>query len=96
MFQSSKYYIPRQIISQAKNIALTNSFFLCKLVPMKLLGTKEVSERLAVSQQRIQALIKSGKLPAEKVGRDWLIKEGDLELVRNRQIGRPKKEAAKK
>jgi excisionase family DNA binding protein len=63
---------------------------------MKLLGTKEASERLAISQQRIQALIKIGKLPAEKVGRDWLIKEADLERVRNRQIGRPKKEAAKK
>jgi excisionase family DNA binding protein len=62
---------------------------------MKLLGTKEASERLAVSQQRIQALIKNGQLPAEKVGRDWLIKENDLELVRNRQAGRPKKEPAK-
>ena len=62
---------------------------------MKLLGTKEASERLAVSQQRIQALIKNGQLPAEKVGRDWLIKESDLELVQNRQAGRPKKAAAK-
>ncbi len=61
---------------------------------MKLLGTKEASERLAVSQQRIQALIKNGQLPAEKVGRDWLIKERDLELVQNRQAGRPKKAAA--
>ena len=61
---------------------------------MKLLGTKEASERLAVSQQRIKALIKNGQLPAEKVGRDWLIKEDDLELVRNRQAGRPKKAAA--
>jgi excisionase family DNA binding protein len=62
---------------------------------MKLLGTKEASERLAVSQQRIQALIKNGQLPAEKVGRDWLIKENDLELIRNRRAGRPKKGDAK-
>ncbi len=62
---------------------------------MKLIGTKEASERLAISQQRIQALIKNGKLPAVKVGRDWLIKEGDLELVRNRKNGRPKKETVK-
>jgi excisionase family DNA binding protein len=61
---------------------------------MKLLGTKEASERLAVSQQRIQALIKNGRLPAEKVGRDWLIKESDLELVQNRQLGRPRSEKA--
>jgi excisionase family DNA binding protein len=62
---------------------------------MKLLGTKEASERLAVSQQRIQALIKNGQLPAEKVGRDWLIKENDLELIRNRRAGRPKNGDAK-
>jgi len=62
---------------------------------MKLIGTKAASERLAVSQQRIQALIKNGQLPAQKVGRDWLIKEIDLELVRNRQNGRPKKESIK-
>ncbi len=60
---------------------------------MKLLGTKEAAERLAVSQQRIQALIRNLQLPAEKVGRDWLIKESDLDLVRNRQPGRPKKVA---
>jgi excisionase family DNA binding protein len=58
---------------------------------MKLIGTKEASSRLAISQQRIQALIKVGRLPAEKVGRDWLIKEVDLERVRNRPIGRPPK-----
>lgn len=58
---------------------------------MDLIGTKEASERLEISQKRVQALIKNGQLPAEKVGRDWLIKESDLELVKERKVGRPKK-----
>lgn len=58
---------------------------------MSLIGTKEAAERLQVSQQRIQALIKDGRLPAEKVGRDWLIKLDDLEKVSERKSGRPKK-----
>ena len=58
---------------------------------MSLIGTKEASERLAVSQQRVQALIKSGQLPAEKVGRDWLIEEVDLKKVSERKAGRPPK-----
>jgi excisionase family DNA binding protein len=58
---------------------------------MSLIGTKEASERLKVSQQRVQALIKSGQLPAEKVGRDWLIKEDDLQKVSERKAGRPRK-----
>jgi excisionase family DNA binding protein len=58
---------------------------------MSLVGTKEASERLGISQQRVQALIKSGQLPAEKVGRDWLIKADDLALVSERKPGRPRK-----
>ena len=63
---------------------------------VKLIGTKEAATRLSISQQRIQALIKNGQLPAEKVGRDWLIKESDLELVRNRKPGRPPKAKGEK
>ncbi len=58
---------------------------------MSLIGTKEASERLKVSQQRIQALIKNGQLPAEKVGRDWLINDKDLEKIAERKPGRPAK-----
>jgi excisionase family DNA binding protein len=58
---------------------------------VSLIGTKEASERLGVSQQRVQALIKNGQLPAEKVGRDWLIKEDDLQKVSERKPGRPPK-----
>lgn len=61
-----------------------------KLV-MNLLTTNGVAERLGVTIKRVQALIRAGRLPAEKVGRDYLIKEKDLKLVANRKPGRPRK-----
>jgi excisionase family DNA binding protein len=58
---------------------------------MKLLTTQEAAERLNVTVRRVQAMIRDGRLPAEKMGRDWFIKEEDLALVANRKVGRPKK-----
>ena len=55
----------------------------------KLLTTTEVAEELFISIRRVQALIKAGRLPAKKVGRDWLIKKADLDLVADRSPGRP-------
>lgn len=62
---------------------------------MKMLTTKEAGERLGVTVQRIHALIRDGRLPAEKFGRDYLIKESDLKLVENRKPGRPSKRVSK-
>lgn len=57
------------------------------------LTTKEAAEKLGVSVRQIQTLIGQNRLPAYKRGRDWFIKEEDLELVKHRPItGRPKKE----
>jgi excisionase family DNA binding protein len=61
---------------------------------MKLLTTQESAERLGVTVRRVQAMIRDGRLPAEKMGRDWFIKEEDLELVADRKPGRPKKAQA--
>jgi excisionase family DNA binding protein len=58
---------------------------------MNLLTTKEAAEKLDVSVRRVQALITGGSLPATRLGRDYLIKEVDLELVKNRKPGRPAK-----
>lgn len=56
------------------------------------LTTKEAAENLGVSVRQIQTLISRNRLPARKFGRDWIIREEDLELVRHRPItGRPKK-----
>jgi len=58
---------------------------------MSLIGTATVAQRLGVSQDRVRALIKAGRLPAKKLGRDWFIAPEDLALVKNRKPGRPKK-----
>lgn len=58
---------------------------------MKLLSTSEAAAALGVSERRIRGLITDGRLPAEKIGRDYVIKEVDLELVRERKPGRPRK-----
>ena len=58
---------------------------------MKQLTTPQAAAKLGLSIYRIQQFIREGRLPAEKVGRDWLIREEDLKLVENRKPGRPPK-----
>jgi excisionase family DNA binding protein len=56
-----------------------------------LLTTQEVAERLGVTVGRVHHFISEGRLPsAEKKGRDYLIDDKDLKLVKNRKPGRPK------
>jgi excisionase family DNA binding protein len=45
---------------------------------MDYFTTKEASKRLGVSRLRIHVLIHSGRLPAHRFGREWLIKPDDL------------------
>lgn len=57
---------------------------------MELLTVKEVAEKLKISVWRVHQLIKEDRLPAEKLGFQYVIKESDLELVKDRKVGRPK------
>lgn len=57
------------------------------------LTTKQAAGKLGITSRRVQALIEAGRLPAEKFGRDYMIREADLKLVENRKVGRPKKSA---
>ena len=63
---------------------------------MKLLSTPEAAAALGVTVARVQQLIWSGRLPAQKVGRDYVIQEGDLEAVKERPTGRPAKASKEK
>lgn len=54
------------------------------------LTTLEAADSLGITARRVRALIQSGQLPAEKKGRDYLIAEKDLKLVKDRKPGRPK------
>jgi excisionase family DNA binding protein len=57
----------------------------------KKLTTKEVAQALGISDARVRQLVLSGRLPAEKFGRDLMIDEKDLELIKDRKVGRPAK-----
>lgn len=54
---------------------------------MDYLNTSQTGEFLGVSVQRVLALIRDQRLPAQKVGRDWLIAQDDLEKFQKRPQG---------
>jgi excisionase family DNA binding protein len=57
--------------------------------PARWLTTIEAAQELDRSPQQLSLLIRQGKLPAQKRGRDWLIKEADLQLILNIPKDRP-------
>lgn len=56
------------------------------------MSTAEVAAELGVTPERVLALIKAKRLPAQKIGRTWVIDSDDIERVRDRKPGRPNKE----
>ncbi len=58
---------------------------------MSLISAKEASEKLGVSVLRVQQLIWAKRIPAKCIGRDYVIDESDLQLVKERKNGRPPK-----
>jgi excisionase family DNA binding protein len=61
---------------------------------MKLVTVTEAAKILGVHRSRVHALIQSERLPAQRVGAVYVIKERDLALVTERKIGRPKRSLA--
>ena len=58
---------------------------------MKIISTAEAAKRLGVTQSRVQKMIVAKRLKAIKVGREWLIDPKDLDAVKDRKVGRPRK-----
>ena len=58
---------------------------------MKIISTAEAAKRLGVTQSRVQKMIAAKRLKAIKVGREWLIDPKDLDAVKDRKVGRPRK-----
>ena len=54
---------------------------------MDHLTTQQAGKLLGVTSQRVLALIRAGRLPAIKAGRDWLIARQDLEKFEKRPQG---------
>ena len=64
-------------------------------MPRGYITTTQAAERLGITRHAVIALIRRGSLKAEKFGPTWIIKEKDLESVRNRKVGRPRKHLTK-
>ena len=64
-----------------------------KKTDTRLLSTADAARALGISVCRVQQLILAHRLPAKKVGRDYVIREGDLAYVRRRHPGRPRTSA---
>jgi excisionase family DNA binding protein len=58
---------------------------------MKIISTAEAARRLGVTANRVRAMIRAKRLKAMKVGHEWLIDPKDLEAVKERKVGRPRK-----
>jgi excisionase family DNA binding protein len=56
---------------------------------MNLLTTQEAANQLGVSRRRVQAMITAGRIVAERKGRDFFIKQSELDKVKDRKRGRP-------
>jgi excisionase family DNA binding protein len=91
-----KLYASADRFVNKKASALTEIFSSGYKAAMKLISTAEAAEKLGVHITRVQVLIRQGRLPAQKVGRNYVIDEGDLKLVENRKPGRPKKQEGKR
>jgi len=63
---------------------------------MGLISSAEAAERLGVHITRVQVLIREGRLPAQKIGRTYVLNEDDLKLVEDRKPGRPPKKSGEK
>jgi excisionase family DNA binding protein len=67
---------------------------------MPFYSTTTAAEILGVSSARVLIFIRDGRLPAEKVGRTWIISPDDLEEFRKKprpqgwKPGRPRKAKA--
>lgn len=56
---------------------------------MELVTVRNVAELLGVTVGRVHQLITAGRLPATKLGSQYVIKRDDLKIVLNRKPGRP-------
>jgi excisionase family DNA binding protein len=58
---------------------------------MKIIGTAEAAKRLNVTVSRVLKMIAAKRLKATKFGNVWMIDAKDLDAVKDRKVGRPRK-----
>jgi excisionase family DNA binding protein len=77
-------------INYYAEVTISQNVILCAM-KMKIIDTTEAARRLNVTPTRVRAMINSGRLKATKVGIVWMIDPKDLEAVKERKVGRPRK-----
>ena len=87
----ARNYIDRAFACQNNYWFVTIVFSDDTIKQMKVIGTTEAAKRLGVSSNRVRALIESGRLKAQKIGREYAINPSDLKAVQIRKVGRPRK-----
>jgi excisionase family DNA binding protein len=67
--------------------------FTIQLAAMEIVGVTIAARELGLSTSRVRELIQLGKLPAQKLGREYAITREDLEAFKSldRPVGRPPK-----
>jgi excisionase family DNA binding protein len=58
---------------------------------MKIISTAEAAKRLNVTPDRVRKMIEAKRLKATKFGNVWMIDPKDLDAVKDRKVGRPRK-----
>jgi excisionase family DNA binding protein len=56
-----------------------------------VLGVDEAARTLGIGADRMRVLLRTGRLPARKVGGRWVVLRRDLALVAHRSPGRPRR-----
>lgn len=57
-----------------------------------LISLTEAAEKLGLTRKRVFDFIKDERLPAQKIGTTYVIRESDLDLIKDRKPGRPPKD----
>jgi excisionase family DNA binding protein len=55
-----------------------------------MMTTQQAATELGVSRARVLAMIRAGRLKADKFGDAWMIRPAQLDKVRHRKPGRPR------
>ena len=55
----------------------------------RLVSTNEVAKRLGIHRVNAAALVRSGRLPAVKVGKTWVVASADLERLAKNYVKGP-------
>jgi excisionase family DNA binding protein len=55
---------------------------------VRLMSLRDAGEMLGISPDTLRAQIHRGRLHAEKFGRDWLVRDAELERYRRESLGR--------